>query len=91
MAHFARIEDGLVTQVIVVDDVDCGDLAFPESEPVGQAFICGPHPEGLALPGLWLQTDISSSFRGCFAGIGYTFDNVADVFVPPPTPEELAP
>jgi hypothetical protein len=51
MAHFAKIENDTVTQVIVVSNDDCGGGDFPESEPIGQAFIAS-----LGLTGEWLQT-----------------------------------
>jgi hypothetical protein len=88
MAHFAQVDVfGIVRDVIVISNADCGGGTFPESEPIGQAFITGPHPYCLALEGVWLQTSYSSSFRGTFAGQGFTYDLVADVFLPPPTPE----
>ena len=68
MARFAQIENGIVTQVIVVSNDDCGGGTFPESEPIGQAFIAS-----LGLPGQWLQTSYSASFRGAYAGIGMEF------------------
>jgi len=88
MAHFARIDSGnIVREVIVIYNADCGGGTFPDSEPIGQAFINGPHPDGLALEGIWRQTSYSGSFRGCYAGQGFSFDPVADVFVPPSAPE----
>ena len=69
MAHFASVENNIVGQVIVVANSDCGGGDFPESEPIGQAFIAS-----LGLEGQWLQTSYSGSFRGAYAGIGYTFD-----------------
>ena len=78
MAHFARVDDGIVREVIVVGNDDCGGGNFPESEPMGQAFIAG-----IGLAGEWLQTSYSSSFRSTYAGIGYTFNADADVFVAP--------
>jgi hypothetical protein len=78
MAHFAEISNGIVTQVIVVNNADCGGGEFPESEPVGQAFI-----DSLGLDGEWLQTSYHSNFRKAYAGIGYTYDAEADVFVSP--------
>ncbi len=88
MAHFALIdEDSIVREVIVISNADCGGGDFPASEPVGQAFINGPHPDCLALAGVWRQTSYSGSFRGCFAGLGFSYDPVADVFVPPAAPE----
>jgi hypothetical protein len=84
MANFALVDDdNLVREVIGVSNDDCGGGDFPASEPIGQAFINSPHPHGLALAGLYKQTSYSSSFRGRYAGIGYTYDPVADVFVPP--------
>tara|TARA_R110000868_G_scaffold298404_1_gene558606 strand:- start:315 stop:584 length:270 start_codon:yes stop_codon:yes gene_type:complete len=86
MAHFARIDTrSIVTEVIVINNVDCGGGDFPASEPVGQAFINGPHPHCLALEGDWRQTSYSGSFRGRFAGIGYSFDG--SDFIPPAAPE----
>lgn len=78
MAHFAYLEDNLVKQVIVVANSDCGDLEFPESEPVGQEFLAS-----IGLDGVWLQTSYNNKFRGRYAGIGCTYDPVADVFVEP--------
>ena len=39
MAHFARIEFGIVRDVNVINNSDCGGGDYPESEPIGQAFI----------------------------------------------------
>jgi hypothetical protein len=78
MAHFAEISDGIVTQVIVVNNADCGGGEFPDSEPVGQAFIAS-----IGLGGEWLQTSYHANFRSAYAGIGYTYDADADVFIAP--------
>lgn len=78
MAHFAKIENGNVTQVVVVDNDDCGGGTFPESEPIGVAFL-----ESCGLNGYWLQTSYHGSFRGIYAGIGYSYDEALDVFVAP--------
>lgn len=88
MAHFALVDDaGIVREVIVISNADCGGGDFPASEPVGQAFINGPHPDGLALEGVWRQTSYSASFRGCYAGKGFSYDPTLDIFVPPTAPE----
>ena len=86
MAHFAKIENNTVTNVIVVSNESCNGGTFPESELAGQAFIAL-----LGLDGLWLQTSYNANFRGCYAGIGYTYDADADVFVAlaQPEPEPL--
>lgn len=83
MAHFAKIENDTVTSVIVVSNDDCGGGEFPESEPIGQAFIAS-----LGFTGQYLQTSYHSNFRGCYAGIGYTYDAQLDEFAPPPIPIE---
>lgn len=31
----------------------------------------------------WIQTSYTGSIRGCFAGIGFTYDPVSDQFNPP--------
>lgn len=69
MAHFAQINGTEVSEVIVVSNDDCNNLPFPDSEPVGQAFIAS-----LGIPGTWLQCSYNASFRGCYPGNGYTFD-----------------
>lgn len=78
MAHFAKIENGIVTHVIVVANEDCGGGDFPTSEPIGQAFIAS-----LGIEGEWKQTSFSRSFRENFAGYGLIYDAEADVFVSP--------
>ena len=79
MAHFAKINKKLVEQVIVVSNDDVDNLPFPESEPVGQAFIAS-----IGLEGNWLETSYNNNFRGTYAGVGFTYDETLDEFVPPP-------
>lgn len=69
MAHFAKIEDGIVTQVVVVDN---------EHEVNGEAYL-----NSLGLEGSWVQTSYNGNIRGKFAGIGDTYDSIADVFITP--------
>jgi hypothetical protein len=75
MAHFARIDSGIVREVIVVGNDDCGGGQFPESEPIGQAFIAS-----IGLEGEWRQTSYNGNFRGHYAGMGYRFDGTE--FIP---------
>lgn len=82
MAHFAKVENDIVTQVLVVADSDCGGGEFPASEPVGQAFLAS-----LGLEGDWKQTSYNANFRGVYASIGWTYDSVNDVFVAPVSPD----
>ncbi len=77
MAHFAQVtETGIVQQVIVISNDDCGGGNFPESEPIGQAFIAS-----LGIPGTWLQTSYHASFRGQFAGVNCQYDAETDEFI----------
>jgi hypothetical protein len=69
MAYFAEIQNNIVLQVIVISSNDLDNLPFPDSEPIGQAFIAS-----LGIVGEWLQTSYLGLFRGTYAGIGYTFD-----------------
>ncbi len=85
MAHFAQVdENNVVRQVIVVANDDCGGGDFPESEPIGQAFIAS-----LGLPGTWLQTSYHANFRGKYAGIQDTYDPELDEFVAPVYPDPV--
>jgi hypothetical protein len=78
MAHFAKIENGTVSTVIVVNNETLGNLDFPDSEAVGQEFIAS-----LGLVGTWKQTSYNANFRGKYAGSGDTYDEANDVFVAP--------
>jgi hypothetical protein len=82
MAHFALVENNIVRQVIVVSNDDIDNLEFPESEPVGQAYIAS-----LGLTGTWLQTSYSASFRNKYAGENCLYDEESDSFVAPEVPE----
>lgn len=78
MAHFAELDNNnTVLRVIVVSNDDCKDSLGNESEAVGAAFC-----ERL-LGGTWKQTSYNHNMRKQYAGIGYTYDADADVFVAP--------
>lgn len=77
MAHFAQLENNMVTRVIVVDNNNILDSDGNESETVGQQF-CQQFGEGT-----YLQTSYNGSFRKNFAGQGHTYDAVRDAFIPP--------
>jgi hypothetical protein len=70
MAHFARIENNLVIEVLVVHN----DL-----EHKGANFLAND----LGLGGTWIQTSYNGNIRKQYAGIGYTYDDVNDVFIAP--------
>ena len=77
MAHFAKIENNLVTQVIVVDNSDILDESNNESEALG-IKICQD-----LLGGTWVQTSYNGNIRKNYAGIGYTYDSTRDAFIDP--------
>jgi hypothetical protein len=74
MAHFAKVENGTVVDLIVVGNDDCGGGDFPHSEPVGQAFIAALSAGDRRLKGTWLQTSYNDNFRGRLGQIGFGFD-----------------
>ena len=80
MAHFAEIdENNVVLRVIVVHNNDCLDENGNEVEAIGAAFCSS------LLGGTWKQTSYNGNFRGSYAGIGYIYDPVLDVFQFPVT------
>ena len=86
MAHFAQVTDNIVRNVIVLDNSDCGGGEFPDSEPIGQAFIAS-----IGIEGDWLQTSYNNNFRGTYAGQGMTYDPTLDEFVSPVETEVVEP
>ena len=83
MAHFAKIEDGIVRQVIVVNNEVLHDDKGVEQESIGVAFcqsLFGADTN-------WVQTSYNGNFRGRYAGIGMTYDPIKDEFVTPTTGE----
>lgn len=78
MAHYAQIDDNnVVTQVIVIDNKDTADANGVEKEYIGAAFC-----ERL-FGGTWKQTSYNGNKRKNYAGIGYTYREDIDAFVPP--------
>jgi len=73
MSHFAKVNNGIVEQVIVAEPEFFE--TFVDSSP-GQWIQTsynthgGQHPEGRPL-------------RKNYAGVGYTYDSVRDAFIPP--------
>ena len=85
MAHFAKLEDNVVTQVIVVNNEVITDENGIEQEQLGVDFCKSLFGEDTE----WIQTSYSGSFRESYAGIGMVYDPVQDIFyTPEPTVEE---
>ena len=79
MAHFAKI--GLNNKVISVHSVHDNELKDSngvEQENIGIDFLTNLH--GWAI---WKQTSYNNNIRKNFAGIGYTYDEDRDAFIPP--------
>jgi len=89
MAHFAKL--GINSKVIgveVVADADCKNADNIEDEQVGIQFLENIH----GWP-LWKQTSYNTQanvhslggtpFRKNYAGIGHTYDEDRDAFIPP--------
>lgn len=68
MAHHAKIENGIVTQVIVTCDADEDTFAARMLAETGEQ---------------WVRTSYNARIRYNYAGIGFTYDPVADAFIPP--------
>lgn len=77
MAHFAQLENNIVTKVIVVSNQDILDEHGVEKEDIGIAFCSN------LLGGTWKQTSYNGRIRKNYAGIGYTYNETLDAFVPP--------
>jgi hypothetical protein len=81
MAHFARLdENNVVTQVIVVDNVNILDESGQESEEIGIQFC----KNLLGQDTNWLQTSYNGSFRKRFAGKGSRYIPEKDIFATAP-------
>ena len=68
MAHFAKIEDGIVRQVIVVNNEVLDNASGVEGEARGAAFCAD------LFGGTWVQTSYNGNFRGKYAGVGDLWD-----------------
>jgi len=78
MAHFAELDsNNVVLRVIVVDNKDTSDAYGVEKEHIGAAFC------ERVLGGTWKQTSYNGNKRKNYAGIGYTYHENIDAFVPP--------
>ena len=73
MSHFAKVIDGIVTEVLVIEQDVINTGLFGDPALFVQTSYNtrgGQHPEGRPL-------------RKNFAGIGYAYDAERDAFVPP--------
>ena len=80
MSHFAKVLDGKVTQVIVAEP-DFFDT-FVDTSP-GQWLQTSYNTRGGVHYGADGQPDGGVALRGNYAGLGYTYDGLHDVFYAP--------
>lgn len=97
MAHFAKVENGTVTEVIVVKNCAIGGCVSPDSPDYNpnDHLDCGnldfPETESIGrkfikdigLDGEWFQCSYSGSFRGAFPGPQHVYDRVTETFYLP--------
>ena len=80
MAHFAKLdENDIVTDVIVVNNIEMLSADGSESETMGVAFLIrwsGGYSK-------WKQTSYNGKIRKNYASIGYKYDSTRDAFIPP--------
>jgi hypothetical protein len=74
MAHFARVEDNIVREVIVVNNEVLKDANGIEQEALGAQFCAD------TFGGEWKQTSYNGNFRGTYAGVGMTYNSNKDIF-----------
>ena len=72
MSHFAKVENGLVTSVVVAEQefIDTGALGHGFIQ-TSYNTIGGVHTQG------------GTPLRKNYAGVGFTYDEVRDAFIPP--------
>jgi hypothetical protein len=81
MAHFARIQSGVVAEVIVVANEVLLDENGIEQESIGAAFCAD------LFGGEWVQTSYNAKFRGQFANPGFLWNGKEFKSVPLATGE----
>ena len=74
MAHYAKVSDGLVTQVIVAE-AEFFDT-FVDSSP-GEWIKTSYNTSG------GVHSDGGTPLRKNYAGVGFTYDSRRDAFIPP--------
>ena len=78
MAHFAKIENGLVAQVIVAEQ------DFIDTGAVGHGWVqTSYNTRGGIHYGQDGQPSGREQLRMNYAGIGFTYDEARDAFIPP--------
>tara|TARA_Y100000034_G_C6641283_1_gene280317 strand:- start:9 stop:374 length:366 start_codon:yes stop_codon:yes gene_type:complete len=80
MAHYAELNsENVVTRVLVVNNDVITDSEGNESEEMGKLFLQGIYKTD----NNFIQTSYNGNFRKNYAGIGHTYDETRDAFIPP--------
>ena len=82
MANFALIKQNIVIAVIVIDNEVITNNGI-EVEQLGIDFIDSLNIKSIYDYNAIKQTSYNSNFRNTYAGIGFTYDSVNDVFISP--------
>jgi len=82
MANFALIKNKIVIAVIVIDNKVITNNGI-EVEQLGIDFIDSLNIKSIYDYDLIKQTSYNSNFRNTYAGIGFSYDSVNDVFISP--------
>ena len=82
MANFALIKESIVIAVIVIDNEVITNNGI-EVEQLGIDFIDSLNIKSIYDYDSIRQTSYNSNFRNIYAGIGFTYDSVNDVFISP--------
>jgi hypothetical protein len=77
MAHFARLDENVVRQIIVISNEVLKDENGIEQESIGAQFCAD------TFGGEWKQTSYNATFRGKYASVGDIYDSGTDEFVSP--------
>jgi len=80
MAYFAKLGTGnIVENVISINNAVITDANGVEQEQLGVDFINKLYNTR----DVWKQTSYNNNIRKNYAGIGYTYDQQRDAFIPP--------
>jgi hypothetical protein len=75
-AYAARVENGIVRQVIVIPYMDDDDATI--------TAYCN----AIGLAGIWKDCSFLGARRGCYPSAGYTYDAQLDEYLPPQSSED---
>jgi hypothetical protein len=64
MSYFAKVENGIVTKVIVAESSFFNTFVDDSA-------------------GSWIETSVTGHIRKIYAGVGYSYDQEKDAFIPP--------